>query len=574
MNPEQEQTPVDRPCGLYQEYVRSQIKKILLSEEILIKILIDWYGQATFLKQSWEEYWTPVTPKLSSTGLQILDDLRTAHLQYIASEFSHETMIRYCFHYFCLLEEVLSILKNVCNENTPSALLSKVLGFENFTIGWADRSNESACGTSTIRNPCYLLAKIKQPQAYNDPKFLAIITGPDIPNPNEARLFYHYRQHKIDNEFGISLLLYPAVASSQRADSFTLIESLTSGFSGKSDPRSKQRSEVLADLAISPFLLKMFSKANPNPAQEVSFVDIGSGNGALASNIWRQMLKTQPYIAQNCKLACSMVGLRVQDPLRHFNKGSLRGTISYLDYSQADYLQWIQEQKVTEENHKFDVALICRLLNNLSTFELNSSNNWRVIHKLGKEGLSRAVWHNRKFEPHNCLSPDNLSTKHVFLKNSNVFLKNGKSFRHLSLSNYYKGLQLLYDKDASNASDTNAIYFPIRRFNPTCLQLPDGSSVLEKLCNLVKLVVIEDVDLTKKNLINHLIEHNLENIVVSHVNRHNRINSARVFCLCNAEFKDFLSGKRIWPDSLKKIENRMYLRLRSSAVFRKYQQST
>ena len=85
----------------------------------------------------------------------------------------------------------------------------------------------------------------------------------------------------------------------------------------------------------------MFSKANPDFAQEVSFVDIGSGNGALASNIWRQMLKTQPYIAQNCKLACSMVGLRVQDPLRHFNKGSLRGTISYLDYSQAHYLQWV-----------------------------------------------------------------------------------------------------------------------------------------------------------------------------------------------------------------------------------------
>ncbi|GAG45740.1 unnamed protein product, partial [marine sediment metagenome] len=230
-----------------------------------------------------------------------------------------------------------------------------------------------------------------------------------------------------------------------------------------------------------------------------------------------------PYIAQNCKLACSMVGLHLQDPLRHFNKGSLRGTISYLDYSQADYLRWIQEQKATEERYKFDVALISRLLNNLSTFKLNFSNNWRVIHKLGEEGLSKADWLNRRFEPHNCLNPDNLSPKHIFLKNSNVLLKTGKSFRHLSLSNYYKGLQLLYDKDISNVDDTNAIYFPIRRFNPTCLQFPDGSSVLEKLSNLVKLVVIEDVDLTKKILIEHLIEHNLENIAVSQVNRHNRI---------------------------------------------------
>lgn len=572
MNREQEQTPVDRPCSLYQEYVRGQIKKILLSEEILVNVLVDWYGQPIFDKQNWEEYWASARSQLSSTGLQILDDLKVARRQYIASEFSHETMIKYCFRYFCLLEEVLRALKNTNNKDVISTLLRRVLGFENFTIRWADGSNGLACGTSTIRNPCYLLAKIKQPQSYDDPKFLAIITGPNI--TDEECLFYHYRQYKIDNEFGISLLLYPAIAFSQRATSFTLIESLTSGFSGKSDPRSKQRSETLAELAISPFISGMFSEANPDSAQEVSFVDIGSGNGALASNIWRQMLKTQPYIAQNCKLACSMVGLRVQNPLRHFNKGSLRGSISYLDYSQADYLQWIQEQKATKGSFKFDVALICRLLNNLSTFELNSSNNWRVIHKLGEEGLSKADWLNRRFEPHNCLSPDNLSTKYIFLKNSNVLLKTGKSFRHLSLSNYYKGLQLLHNKDALNDNDTNSIYFPIRQFNPSCLQLSAGNSILEKLCNLAKLVVIEDVDLTKKILIEHLIEHNLESIAVSHVNRHNRINSAQVFCLCNAEFEDFLPGKRIWPDSLKKIENQMYLRLRNSAVFQKYRQST
>ena len=84
MNPEQERTPIDRPCGLYQEYVRGQIKKILLSEEILVNILVDWYGQPTFFKQSWEEFWAPVTSQLSPRGLQILDDLKTAHRQYIS----------------------------------------------------------------------------------------------------------------------------------------------------------------------------------------------------------------------------------------------------------------------------------------------------------------------------------------------------------------------------------------------------------------------------------------------------------------------------------------------------------
>lgn len=546
MDAEVKLTPVARPCGLYREYIKSEIEKILLSKDILVEILVDWYGYPTLIRQDWEEYWMSAAKQLSPKGLQILDNLRNVHQQYIISEFSYEIAIRYCFHYFCLLEEVISTLKNICDKTAKSILLSKVLGFENFMIRWADGSNGLACGTSTMRNPCYLLAKIKQPQAYDDPKFLAIITEPDISDSGEAHLFYHYRQYKIDDEFGISLLLYPVVALSERANSFALIESLILGFSNKSDPRSKQRSQVLADLAISPFLSKRFS----NNAQEVSFVDIGSGNGALASGIWRQILKTQPYIAQNCKLSCSMVGLRVQDPLRHFNKGLLRGTISYLDYFQADYLQWIQQQKLTQGNYKFDIALICRLLNNLSVFKLSFSNNWQIIQKLGESELSEADLLSRRFEPSNCLSMDNLSTESIFLKNSNVLLDSEKSFRHLSLSNYYKGLQLLHNEDVSNNGDTNTIYFPIRQFNAACLQLPDGKSVLKKLCNLARLVVIEDTDLTENDLIKHLTEYNLENITASHVNKHNRINSAQIFCLCNSEFKDILPGKRIWPDSL------------------------
>ena len=268
-----------------------------------------------------------------------------------------------------------------------------------------------------------------------------------------------------------------------------------------------------------------------------------------------------------------MVGLRLQDPLRHFNKSSAQGTVSNLAYSQADYLLWLHQQAPPESNCRFDVALICRLLNNLSEFRVDSSRNWRVIHKLGDEYLGEAAWINREFEPHNCLSRDDLCPENIYLKNSNVLLRGGRSYRHLSLSNYYKGLQLLSARNASTDDPANAVYFPIRQFNPASLELPDGKSVLEKLCNLARLVVIEDVDLTKRDLITHFIEHNLENIAFSHVHKHNRINSAQIFCLCNTEFQDLLPGTKIWPNSLLKIENQMYSRLLNSAAFQKSQRS-
>ena len=78
MGSEVELTPVTRPSGLYREYIASEIKKILLSEDILIKILVDWYGHPMFIKQNWCQYWEPVIPSLPLAGLNILENLRKA----------------------------------------------------------------------------------------------------------------------------------------------------------------------------------------------------------------------------------------------------------------------------------------------------------------------------------------------------------------------------------------------------------------------------------------------------------------------------------------------------------------
>ena len=49
MDAEVKLTPVTRPYGLYREYIRSEIKKILLSKDILIEILVDWYGLPNYI---------------------------------------------------------------------------------------------------------------------------------------------------------------------------------------------------------------------------------------------------------------------------------------------------------------------------------------------------------------------------------------------------------------------------------------------------------------------------------------------------------------------------------------------
>jgi len=48
---EVELTPVSRPCGLYREYIKGELRKILLSEDIFVEILIDWFGHHHLLNK-------------------------------------------------------------------------------------------------------------------------------------------------------------------------------------------------------------------------------------------------------------------------------------------------------------------------------------------------------------------------------------------------------------------------------------------------------------------------------------------------------------------------------------------
>jgi hypothetical protein len=73
-----------------------------------------------------------------------------------------------------------------------------------------------------------------------------------------------------------------------------------------------------------------------------------------------------------------------------------------------------------------------------------------------------------------------------------------------------------------------------------------ADSILSNLCRPSRPVIIEDVDLMQKELIQHLAEYDLENIVASRINKYSRVNSASIFCLYDDEFADLLPGKRIW----------------------------
>ena len=527
-----DENPLKRADALSQAYTRLTIKQALVSDEILVSVEVDWYGRITIRTTTWATYWADVIPYLSEDDIELLQSLQLSRKVLSTSHCSQSDIEGYCASYHFLLD---SVLKKACilPSGVQTRVLARILGFECFTIRWHGNYNGIAAATSTLKNPNYLLACLKSGRLQHDPKYLSIITTAD----SSPELFYHYRQIKLDDEYDIRLFLYPAVSIAKRAESFELLESFVKGCSNKTDPRSMQRAKSLVNSVLLPFWQK--SKDIPqNENRDISIVDIGGGTGALVSNMWRYLLTNYLDIIKNASLNCSIVGLSAQDPLRHFNKGVLKGTISYLDYVQSDYLDWLYRQDVTE-SPKFDVAMVCRLLNNISSFEIIETNDWRIIAKLGGSVSALFGKPQTDFLPVSAFKTRQVSK--LKIRTKKVRLDNGQTFRHIVLSDYYRGLNYL--TQGAKQYNNKSVFYSLRKFNEDALYTSDGKSIFERLTSLAKLTVIEDVDLSRTILTRHITQIPDSAVNASEIKRPGGVNTAAVFCITGEKYKYALPGK-------------------------------
>lgn len=544
MNPnESKEYPINRPSGLLQTVTRQRIMEVLLSENILVGIHADHHGHTELITQTWDEYWKPVLNDLPDVIVRKVEELRMTHSQLIVSRFLHEFMAKYCFNYFSLLESVLQYIKGNYKLESYITVLHRILGFECFAVTLAGGQTTIAAGTSSIRNPCYLLAKIKQPRVCDDPKYLALITTPEY--SGNGSIFYHYRQYQLDKELNVSLFLYPCNDLLKRHESFSAIEFLTSGFSGKPDPRSRPRADKITDLTIAPFLSGL-QPIEQKSKCELNILDIGGGTGILMSNICKRLLSKYSDLLADQKFCCTIVDLNLQNPIRYFRQGEIRRHLSFLGYEPTDYLEWLEKKVMVDGEVGFDFTLLCRLLNNASIFTIEATANWDLIKTLGGRQLTRQQWEQGKFLPQNYLGQNLMSGENMFLTNSRVELDSKSSFRHLSLAQYYEGLRIVGWGKSQATNKVNEVYYPVRSFNPNALLFASGRSILDKLCAISRLTVIEDVDMTSEQLRIHLQKHDILKHIAASIIPQSKLHLAKLFCVCKVDFANLLPGKRIW----------------------------
>ncbi|MCX5653214.1 MAG: hypothetical protein NTY65_00965 [Planctomycetota bacterium] len=529
---------------LRQAVTRSRMCEAARSKDILVEVIADRDGYLDTQSVDWETYWHPHAVGLSTAGRQQFDELQRARETYLASGFDVSKASAYCYRYFRLLR---SALRGTIGQPGP-LFLQALSGLEAFGVRGFRAERPLAAGVINVRQPGWLLGRLRWPRAQADPKFLPLaclppsITGKDWP----ARLFYHYRQISLEADTGISLLVCPAVSLSERPVSFELIEWLTAALRAKPDPWSRRRAKQIADGAIGQFLAACATRLGGPPAGEIAFADIGGGSGILVSHLCQHLLQDWTDVVAGRLFAWTFVDLNVRDPARHTRSRRLRGAMSFAEYVQSDYRSWTLREAREPATPQWHVALVCRLLNNLSTFSVEWTTDGSEKRMLAGSRTCLPDAPNAAWQPVDCLLPDATQPSRLIASIGQVALRGGRSMRQLSLTDYFEALHRLTSDGAQPTDSGSAVFFPLRRFNPEALVLEDGSSLFERLCAIAELVVVEDVDLAPSLLVRHLEDHRLDGLAASDATDARHMHSAYLLCIGRRELMPCLPGRRIW----------------------------
>ena len=487
--------------SLVRVHGRGLLLSILEKDTILTRIKVLDNGRFVLETNDWDSYWQPLH-ELNHRELEdALDALHFAWRDYIRSGFNPLLRQEFCFRYFSLLDVLISSYREEIVPLSWVHTLKTVLGFECFGITSATSDSEVlSAGTCTLRNPCYLLAKLKMPESMDDPQFLPIIS---VANSDKPELFYHYRQYTVSPDSPISLLFYPAASVEKRAASFRLLNSLVGSVSYGIDPRTRERAQRLYHGIIHPIIEANGIEAEVFPLE---FIDVGAGSGGLTASICRQILR----MGLKPRFRLWFVDLEPSDPARFFRAKRLRAFVDSLTFLGDDYRSWLSRSQPLPPTNGLRIALVSKLFNNLSSFSicfLSKEESLPLLNRMVVHSDSEA------HRPSICLAPNGDGVKSLAVSNTRIPLREGRTFAQVSLSDFYRGMYLMSRPKESIDTPQEGIFLPVRSFNPGCLITSDGNSVILRLAENCNYIIIEDADLKPQDLINHLKEFSLRSLI-------------------------------------------------------------
>ncbi len=518
---------------------RGRLLALLEAPVLLTKLSVAPDGRFVPETQDWETFWAPVRQLANRQTDRALSALHGAWQGYVGAGFDQSLQREYCFRYFRLLNLVLSERREKQHSSSWKRALQAVVGFECFGLRAPGLGPEVlAAGTTTLRNPCYLLAKLKWLNALDDTQFLPLVT---VEDDGSAGLFYHhYRRYKLAKDSPLSLLLYLAASQALRSASFNLVDSLIGGVGSDRDPRIAQRARRLREKVLKPMIRAVYPKPS---AIRLEFVDVGAGSGALTAALCRKLLAWGAATGFSPRFRLWFVDLCLADPARFFRAADVRSSIDSLMFLGDDYRGWLARPRPLPISSGLRVALISKLFNNLSRFSVCGFRT----NVLQSQVVGSLLFREGKHLPAYCLAPDGPGPEALMVSNSRIALPGGRTFAQASLSEFYRAVRLALATTGANDVPEDRVCLPLRALDPECLVTSDGASVLGRLLEHCDYLIVEDADLRPKDLIEHMRRFSLHTLVACDMTKAMGLTANYAYVLWPRDGKEpQLRGERLW----------------------------
>ncbi len=488
----------NRPStSMRKTYLRMRLYNALREPKLLEAVELK--GQSLRLVTTcWDEYWANTPQRFRSD----VGRLKESWNGYYYSGFNLSYAAPYCKAYLELLRAIAE--KGKSELRLDPSFLSKVLGLENFVLKFQDASTPFAAATTSFRNPIFLsiCSRGMRKNSRNDPSLLPLVVGR---NGGTAALYYHYRKQCILKNTDESLLIFPAVDHTIRAQSFQGLQALTESLASEWDSRVDQRSRLLADKTLVPFLRGVAEKGMGEKALRI--LDIGSGVGLFTSKVITKVLRSEALGAR--KIEISLLDILPVGPKKYFSSPALLSGLSKVEYIDNDYISWLAHETVNGFG-KFDIVFLFRILHNMSEFRIGA------MPQVEREG--------------------------------NPLVGRYRMLPHLS--DYYQTISLLFPNMANHSLEKSAqplTFCPERTFNPMSLLTPDGKSLIRRLTEIATCVLIEDGDLTPDALVDHMSRHVEGDVKVYDLSRPLRLSVNHIYWITASDSEFPPWGEMIWP---------------------------
>ena len=391
--------------------------------------------------------------------------------------------------------------------------------------------DQVAAATFAEFNPVYLLGRLPGKRPPPTPRHVALV----LP-PGQDRAFYCYRQLVLSGNRNTRLLVFPSTDLPKRSGSLEIIDRLTRILSPKPDPYWRPRAQLLSRRALAPIVQEWASQTRRKQRETVlRILDLGAGTGHVVVRAWRAVRKE--LSARNVRAAFHFVDASEPTYGRSFGLSDPGGDIEHIEWTRADYRRLLDDDDWLAANGPFDLAVLCRLLDNCSNFDIEavSFEGEDVTEKLERSDPLTCL-----AQRHHLSAVDNLSVRTTRRK-----ALGGTVMPQLSLSSYFR---VVHDVSTGEvgAADTARPFLPVRRFNPACLTTVSGRSIITQILNVATVIVIEDMDLNPYHLQAHRTQFGLSGTTCVHLVRDGFRTEANHFVLGRAGFVEPLRGERLW----------------------------